>query len=182
MDFYKVERDLLSSLCQSTCVKSNEFFFKAFAARLLQSRTSFVFSPNCRSTFTKSNENCLQDFVARLLLLGPMSSNVFRSKNYQTNFFKDPKSSAVHQKFFTEPNLWGHRIIRPQTISTAPNFKPLKTFGGSKFQTPNNPTYLNFQTQNKHMSSPSSQSWNPPSPTNQLSTWRAVVGKTSSEF
>ena len=117
------------------------------------------------STFKKSNEICLQAFAARLLLLrhGFSCQAIFSEPQIiRPTFSKTPNSQLSARNFWTEMNSWGHRNMRPQIISTTLNFKPPESkFGGLKFQTSNNVMYLKFQTQNKHMSSLSSQSWCP---------------------
>ena len=186
--------------------KVERVFFKLFAARLLHSRTSFLFKVSS-STFIKSNKLCCQAFAARLLqsrmrfVFKPLLLYFYFYFYFQLYFLllqrhgfscqaifsecqivrptfsKAPNSQLSTRNFWTEINLWGHRNIKPQIISTTLNFNTQKAhLRGSKFQTPNtiNPTYLTFQTQNKHMRSPSSQSQCPhpglAHPANQLST------------
>ena len=110
-----------------------------------ESRTNLVFKPS------------LLDF--HVWDMGPHVKQLFSEPRIiRSTFSKTPNNRT----FWTEMNLWGHINIGSPKISATLNFKPPKsTFGDSKFQTPNNLTYLKFQIQNKHMSIPSSQSWLP---------------------
>ena len=91
-----------------------------------------------------SSSLCCSTFTFETWVL--MSSNFFRAPNYQINFFKDSKWSAVHQTLWTEMSLWeqgdisppksqlpwistpqkahlGIRAFRPQIISHSWNFR-----------------------------------------------------------
>ena len=143
-----MERAFFSRFCSSTFMKSNKFCFQAHASRLSQSRTRFIFKA----------------FAARILLLrhGFSCQAIFSEPQIiRPTVSKTTNDQLSTRNFWTVINLWEHRNIKPQIISTTLNFNPQKAhLMGSKFQTPNiiNLTYLECQTQNKHMSSPSSQS------------------------
>ena len=85
----------------------------------------------------------------------PMSNNFLRPPDNQTDFFKDPKQSAL---LFSLPEIFrlkvsfgGHRNIRPQIIRLTLNFRlKISPSGTSNFQTLNNFAYSKFQTPNKH--------------------------------
>ena len=84
-DFQKVKRELLSSLCQLTFIKSKEICCQALLLDFykIERRLS---SSTCCSTFT------FETFVI-------MSTNFFRTSNYQTNFFR-PQIVSCPLKIF----------------------------------------------------------------------------------
>ena len=139
-DFYKVERDLLWSLCRSTFIKSNEFSFSSF----------------CSSTFIKSNKFCFQAYAALLLysrlsfylrfaarhlesrtrfLIKLFAARLLQSrtrfvfKPLQLNFYFRDMGSHVKQ-FFQKPKLSDQLFQRPQIISCPPEIVGLKLVYG----------------------------------------------------
>ena len=101
--------------------------------------------------------------------MGPHVKQLFSVPLIIRSTFSKTPNNQLSTRHFGQKGIYGNIEIniRSSKISAILNFKPPKsTFGDSKFQTPNNLTYLKFQIQNKHMSYPSSQAWiSLPSPT-----------------